>query len=281
MSKPAAKMLKVGIIGCGKIADAHASQIRRISGCEITGVCDNEELMARQLAERFGIDRCFRDVHLLLKEAGPDIVHITTPPSTHFEMARQCLLSGCHVYVEKPFTVNAVDAGDLLRLAEERELKITVGHDLQYSHVSLRMRQMVREGYLGGNPVHMESYYCYNLGGAGYARALLGDKRHWVRSLPGKLLHNVISHGVARIAEYLAGESVQVLARGFVSPALRRAGEQEILDELRVILRDERETTAYFTFSSQMRPALNHFRIYGPQNSLALDQDTETLICLP
>ena len=46
-------MLKVAIVGCGKIADSHASQIQRIEGCEIVGVCDREPLMARQLYERF------------------------------------------------------------------------------------------------------------------------------------------------------------------------------------------------------------------------------------
>ena len=54
-------MLKVGIVGCGKIADAHAAQIGRIAGCEIVGVCDREPLMARQLAERFPVRRCFAD----------------------------------------------------------------------------------------------------------------------------------------------------------------------------------------------------------------------------
>ena len=44
--------LRVAIVGCGKIADAHAAQIRRIPGCDLVGVCDREELMARQLAER-------------------------------------------------------------------------------------------------------------------------------------------------------------------------------------------------------------------------------------
>ena len=48
----------------------------------------------------------------------------------------------------------------------------------------------------------MESYYCYDLSEPGYATALLGDQQHWVRRLPGKLLHNIISHGVARIAEF-------------------------------------------------------------------------------
>src|SRR5207237_2134607 len=52
----------VAIVGCGKIADAHASQIQRIGGCELVGVCDREELMARQLAERFHVREYFSDV---------------------------------------------------------------------------------------------------------------------------------------------------------------------------------------------------------------------------
>src|SRR2546426_6877116 len=82
----------------------------------------------------------------------------------------------------------------------------------------------------------MESVYCYELGRSGYAGALLGDKRHWVRRLPGKLLQNVISHGIARIAEHLTSESPEVVAYGFVSPFLKDLGETEIIDELRVII---------------------------------------------
>jgi len=62
-------VIKVGIIGCGKIADAHAEQIGRIPGARIVGVCDRELLMARQLAERFPVDSCFDDVDDLLRAA--------------------------------------------------------------------------------------------------------------------------------------------------------------------------------------------------------------------
>ena len=63
-------MLKVAIVGCGKIADAHASQIQRVEGCEIVGVCDREPLMARQLYERFPVKQYFADLAELL-ERGP------------------------------------------------------------------------------------------------------------------------------------------------------------------------------------------------------------------
>jgi len=273
-------MLRVGIVGCGKIADAHATQILRIGDCEIVGVCDREPLMAQQLCDRFPAKRYFSDLIELLTEARPDVIHITTPPESHFDIARVCLEHGCHVYVEKPFTVDAQQAEQLVELAEKKGLKLTAGHNLQFSHAARRLRTLVSDGYLGGQPVHMESNYCYDLGNVAYARALLGDRQHWVRRLPGKLLQNIISHGIARIAEFLPGDNVQVISHGFTSPLLRGIGETEIVDELRVIISDSQQTTAYFTFSSQMRPSLHDFRIYGPKNGLILDQDHEILLRL-
>lgn len=275
-------MLRVAIVGCGKIADSHAAQIQRIRDCEIVAVCDREELMAKQLFDRFPIGAYFNDLQTLLKSTQPDVVHITTPPQSHFELGRQCLEHGCHVYIEKPFTLNTPEAEVLISLADEKGLKITAGHDDQFRHAARRMRALVASGYLGGPVVHMESYYCYELGeSSDYAKALLADKQHWVRRLPGGLLHNVISHGIARIAEFLTTDTPEVIAHGFVSPLLREMGEEEIVDELRVIISEKNRTTAYFTFSSQMRPSLHQFRVYGPKNGLLLDQDNETLIMLP
>ena len=273
-------MLKVAIVGCGKIADAHASQIQKIEGCEIVGVCDREPLMAEQLYDRFPVKRYFTDLAELVDKARPDVVHITTPAESHFDLARFCLEQGCHVYVEKPFTLYAEQAQRLVDLAERKGVKLTVGHNDQFSHVARRMRALVQSGYLGGAPVHMESYYSYDLGDPSYARALLGDKHHWVRRLPGKLLQNVISHGIARIAEFLTTDAPHVIAHGFVSSLLKQINETEIVDELRVIISEEERTTAYFTFSSQMRPSIHQLRIYGPTNGLVLDQDHEILIKL-
>ena len=93
-------MLRIAIVGCGKIADQHAMQIRRIKDCEIAAVCDREPLMAKQFAERFPVGHHFSDVLELLSQARPDVVHITTPPESHFDVAKLCLEKGAHVYVE-------------------------------------------------------------------------------------------------------------------------------------------------------------------------------------
>jgi predicted dehydrogenase len=272
-------MLKVAIIGCGKIADQHVEQIVLIPDCQIVGVCDREELMARQLQERLNTGACFTGVQELLDKAKPDVAHITTPPRTHFAVAKLCLEAGCHVYIEKPFTVDYSEAVELVALAERRGLKLTAGHNIQFSHAANRAREIVRSGYLGGPPIHLESYYCYDLSDPGYAKALLGDSHHWIRSLPGGLLQNTISHGISRVAEYLTGDSPDVFAHGVTSRLLKSIGETKIIDELRVIINDG-TTSAYFTFSSQMRPGLNLLRLYGPKNGLVMDEQKQTVIKL-
>lgn len=272
-------MLKVAIVGCGKIADSHAEQIQHISGCEMVGVCDPEPLMARQLFERFPIKDYFSDAEVLLDKAKPDVIHITSPPQSHFDLALFFLERGCHIYVEKPFTVSALQAEEVIQRAKQYGRKVTVGNDSQFTHAAIRFRELVKGGFLGGDPVHMESFYCYELRGS-YANALLGDKEHWARLLPGKLLHNIISHGIVRIAEYLKHDNPLVIAHGFTSPFLRGSGDEDIVDELRVIVADARNSTAYFTFSSQMRPSLHQFRLYGPTNGLVLDDDEHSVIKL-
>lgn len=237
--------------------------------------------MAQQFAGRFQIGKYFDRIEALLDRTRPDVVHVTTPPGSHFSIAMLCLEHGCNVYVEKPFTLFAHEAEELIDVAERKGLRLTAGHDDQFRHAARRLREVVRDGYLGGAPVHMESYYCYELADSGaYARALLGDKNHWVRKLPGQLLQNIISHGIARIAEYLPSDSPRVVAHGLTSPMLERMGERELVDEVRVIISDNSGVTAYFTFSSGMRPSLHQFRIYGPANGLLLDQDNETMIRL-
>jgi predicted dehydrogenase len=271
-------MIRVGIIGCGKMADQHATQIRRITGSEIVGVCDSELLMARQMSERFNIARHFSNVQEMLDLVKPDVVHITTPPASHFHLGTNCLKAGCHVYMEKPFTLNTSEAESLIGLANQNGLKITAGHNAQFTRAMIRMRELVRSGFLGGKPVHMESHYCYEFGDVNYAKALLGDKDHWVRKLPGSLLQNIISHGVSKIAEFLSGDNPHVIAYGFTSSFLKSIGQGDIIDEVRVIIRDVDSTTAYFTFSSQIKPVPHQFRLYGPKNSLIVDDDNQTLI---
>jgi len=244
-------MIKIGIIGCGKMADQHVAQIRRIPDVEITAVCDKEPLMAQDMSERFNIKRHFTDAKEMVNRSNFDVVHITTPPQSHHPLAKMCLESGCNVYIEKPFTLDTAEAEDLIKYANQKRLKLTAGHNAQFTHAMVRMRELVKAGYLGGAPVHLESHYCYDFGDESYAKALLGNKNHWVRQLPGSLLQNIISHGISKIAEFLTGENPKVIAHCFTSPFLKRIG-----------------------------PVPHQFRLYGSKNSLIVDDDHQILIKL-
>jgi predicted dehydrogenase len=214
----------------------------------------------------------------MLASARPDVVHVTTPPQSHLDVARRCIAAGASAYIEKPFTLTAADAVELIDLANRKGVKLTAGHNGQFTHAMRRMRRLVGEGFLGGRAVHMESLYCYEFGDAAYAKALLGDSDHWARRLPGSLIQNIMSHGVSKIAEFLNGDDIVVLAHGFSSPFLQSIGQGDIVDELRLIVRDEQATTASFTFSSQIHPSQHQFRVYGPRRSLVVDDDHQVVI---
>jgi len=273
-------MLKVALIGCGMVADQHLSQVRRVAGSQIVGVCDREPLMARQLADRFHVPDYFTEVSELLKAARPDVVHITTPAQSHYSLAKTCLDAGCHVYLEKPFTVTAEQAEELLDLSKAKGLKMTAGHNLQFNPEAVRMRELVKQGFLGGAPIHIECTQCFGHDDPTYSKALLGDRTHWVRSLPGSLLQNLISHGLAKIAEYLPTDRPKVIAHAFSSPFLESIGQADIVDELRAIIHDGENTTAHFTFTTQLGGASNQIWLHGKKGSLMADSTNRTLVPL-
>jgi predicted dehydrogenase len=270
-------MLRIGIVGCGKVADQHVQAIHRIPDCEIFALCDREPLMAKQLGERCGVTVSFSDAREMLQSVRPDVVHITTPPQGHYSLAAECLNAGSHVYVEKPFTITAGEAEALVQLAEGRGLRATVGHNYQFTLEMLEMRRLVKKGLLGGKPVHLESYWSYDSGDLRYAGAFLSNRTHWVRQLPGQLFQNIISHGIAKLAEFLDDELTQIIATADQSEQLRSLGAHDVLDELRVLIRDKRGVTAFFCFSTQIR-GLNQLRIYGPASSITADIVTGSLV---
>lgn len=270
--------LRVAIIGCGKIADLHLHVIRRIPGCEVVGLCDHEFLMARQLGERMGISHIFSDSQEMLETVTPDVVHITTPPQSHYSLARNCLEAGANVYLEKPFTVTAEEAEGLIEIAEFKKLKITAGHNYQFLPEMIKMRKLIANGYLGGKPIHLESHWPYSLSDTAYVAPILGSRNHWVRRLPGQLFQNLISHSVSRLAEFLDDEIADISVLSHQSPKMNELGGEEVQDELRVLIRDKFGTTAFLCFSTQIKPGLNFLRVCGPKNSIVTDITSGTLI---
>jgi predicted dehydrogenase len=256
--------LRVAIVGCGKIADAHVEEVGKLAGrARLVATCDRELLLAEQLAARYGIPRHYDDFGALLQRERPDVVHVTAPPETHLPLAREALDAGCHVYVEKPFTLSAGDSSALIAHAEGADRKVTVGYASFFDPPALRMRELIAEGLLG-DPVHVESFWGYDMDTT-FGKALLADAGHWVHQLPGRVFHNVIDHALSKICEFLPDDEPRVVAHA--SPGG---------DEVRVLLAGE-GVSAYATVSSRIRPAGQFVRVYGTRNTLQVDYVARTV----
>lgn len=138
-----ARMLRIGFIGAGNMAGLHLTALEHVpTPHTVVGVYDARPAMAQAFARRAGSGvRVCATLSALLDEARPDLVHICTPAGMHFEPARQALLAGAHVYVEKPFVETLEEAQVLFRLAEERGLLICAGHQLLRDPAFTRMMQ--------------------------------------------------------------------------------------------------------------------------------------------
>jgi len=267
--------LTIAIVGCGKFAEEHAKEVRKIFGTDIVAVCDRDELMAEQVAERYGIPHQYTSVDAMYEDLVPDVVHITTPPQSHLRIGRFGCEHGSHIYVEKPFTTNYSEALELIEAARASNRRLTVGHVYHFDPAAQEMRRLIADGILGA-PVHIEATMGYDLAGE-YGKAFLGDQRHWIYDLPGGLFHNVISHLVERVLEFIPDQEPSVQVCSFLLNKKLRQKQAPILDELRVMLAGE-DVTAYLTFSSNFRPLHPLLRVYGTKNSIDVDFNSRTVI---
>src|SRR5436305_11447 len=111
--------MRAALIGTGQIAQQHLACLRALPGITLVGVCDLSRAMAESAAERFGVAAWFTDHRAMLDAVRPDIVHITTPPASHFRLAMDALTAGSHVIVEKPATAARAELDVLLRSASQ------------------------------------------------------------------------------------------------------------------------------------------------------------------
>ncbi len=268
--------LRVAIVGCGQIADGHISEIQKLKSAELVALCDREPLMAEQAALRHGVAQHYEHFEELLEKERPDVVHITTPPHSHLPLALQAIDSGCHVYVEKPLTPHYQETTRLIRYVEEKRKKLTIGHIYYFDPPALALRELVEQEIIGA-PVHVESFYGYNLSGP-FGKAILGDGKHWVHQLPGKLFHNNIDHLLNKVVEFIDDERPMIVAHGEIRRTVRFGDARDSMpDELRIMIQGE-STSAYATFSSHIKPMAHFLRLYGTRNIAHVDFVARTLV---
>jgi predicted dehydrogenase len=267
--------VRIGIVGCGKIADGHVEEIQKLSTVQLVAVCDLEPIMAKQLAVRYKIPRCYSSFDEMLSREALDVIHITTPPQYHLPLARMAAAAGCHALVEKPLALTYSDARCLIDAMERAGRKLTINYWPNFERLAFDLREIVASGVLG-DPVHVESYLGYNLAGA-FGQALLGDMDHWIHKLPGKLFQNNLDHVLNKIVPFLPDGNIELHATAFRRRPLSACSTNDMLDELRVVIRAG-SVSAYATFCSHVRPVAHFLRVYGTKNTVHLDFNARTIV---
>jgi predicted dehydrogenase len=268
-------MLRIAIVGCGKIADGHVSQARATGRATVVAACDNEPLMVEQLCVRHAVPGQYTDLATMIEAERPEVLHVATPPGSHLAIARIALQAGCHVFMEKPFALDGAQTESILALARENNRHVGVNYLYNFESPPLALRRWLAEGRLG-DIVHVETSYGYNLAGD-YGMAVLSDPSHWVHGLPGKLFHNVLDHVLAKLSLFFTGDA-EVTAHAF---RRREASGNALLDalddELLVVLR-EAGRTATARISAHGRPVSHAMRVVGTQDTVEIDYLNRTFV---
>lgn len=129
-------MLKVGIFGAGHLGKIHMQQWKQISGVELVGFFDPDDTQAAIAIAQYQVPR-YTDLEMLLHSV--DAVDIVSPTTTHFDIARICLLNGKHVFVEKPLAHTLEQGQELVKLVRESNVKCQVGHVERYNPAFLAL----------------------------------------------------------------------------------------------------------------------------------------------
>lgn len=263
-------------MGCGKIADGHAEQLRTVARAELVAACDREPLMAEQFAQRWsGIAR-YTDFEQMVREERLDVVHLATPPDSHVALACAALEMGCHVFVEKPFAPDAEGAARILEAARAAGKRVSVNYLYNFESPALRLRELLDAGALG-SIVHLETGFGYNLAGD-YGIAVMSDPMHWVHRLPGKLFHNVLDHVLAKLVAHVDDDfTVEAMALRR-RPATGNEAIDAMPDELRFMLQGSNGVTASGLVSSHARPVAHTLKVYGSHDTVELDYACRTLV---
>jgi predicted dehydrogenase len=257
------KELRVGIVGCGQIAEAHLGELRHQTGARAVAVCDVEPLLAEDMADRFAVPAWYGDYTRMLDEAALDVVHLTTPPQTHLALGREALRKGVHLYVEKPVCGTTAEVRELVAEAQRCGRLVCAGFSERGDVAAEKLRVHLESGKLG-EVVHVESYYGDNPDGS-FAKVFRATPGHWVNRLPGKVIQNVVPHALYHVVPLMPDEPDEIQCL-----RMDRAGTGIYEDELRVIWRSGRQT-AYITFTSGVRPIRQFMRVYGSRGIVEVD----------
>ncbi len=142
--------MNVAFIGVGNISGIYLKNItNRFTEMKIIGLCDLVKERAEKAAAEYGIGRVYADMYEAFADPDVDIILNITRPYQHFEVSRQALLAGKHVYSEKPLGASLEEGRALVKLAREKGLMIGGAPDTFLGAGIQTCRKLIDDGYIG------------------------------------------------------------------------------------------------------------------------------------
>ncbi len=257
--------VKVGIVGAGYVSAYHARALRSLPFVELVGVADPDKNRAEVLAAKFKIPRVFPTLQAMA-EAGPNVIHVLTPPATHAAMALEALNMGCHVFVEKPMAETVADCDRMIACARERGLVLSVNHSARMDPIVLKALAWVQDGACGevtGADFFRSSDYPPYGGGTPLPPCFVNG------SYP---FQDLGVHGLCLLEAFLGPirqADVRYYASGLGDPNL-------VFDEWRALVECARGAGQMY-LSWNVRPIQNEIVVHGTRGVLLVDRYLQTL----
>ena len=148
--------INVGLIGYGYSATVfHAPLISKVNDLHLKVVVSSQDAKVRNDYPNVEV---LPDINSILEHKEIDVVIITSPNTTHYEYAKKAILAGKHVVVEKPFTVTSIEASELIALAQNKGILLTVFHNRRWDNDFLTIRELLKTDLLGSLSTY-EAHY--------------------------------------------------------------------------------------------------------------------------
>ena len=140
---------KVGVIGCGYWGPNLLRNFAENEAAELRWICDADPARLAAMGRRYPAAQTTTDYQKLLADPKLDAIAVVTPVATHFQIAREALLAGKHLLVEKPLTATGREAEELNDLADRNQRTLMVDHTFVYTGAVRKMKEIVASGELG------------------------------------------------------------------------------------------------------------------------------------
>ncbi|WP_195575252.1 oxidoreductase [Paenibacillus sp. 1001270B_150601_E10] len=257
------KTINVGIVGYGLSGEIfHAPLVQSAAGMDILKVVSSDPLKVRR---KFPDMEVVSSIEELLLDERIDLVVITTPNSTHYSFAKQCLLAGKHVVVEKPFVIHTEEAKDLIDTANEQNKLLSVFHNRRWDNDFQTVRHCIESGALG-------DIYLYE---AHFDRYRPEVKDRWREQIgPGAgMLYDLGAHLIDQ-ALYLFGSPINVYGDVFA----QRVGAS--VDDYFHIILNYGKMRVILHSGSMVRNPGPKFQVHGSKGSFikyGLDSQEDSL----